>query len=179
MQIENKDMELSKFLWEEYEPNLRIICNHKLSGYPNEIDDVIAETYLALCNKIDKEIEIENPKAWLYGTLNNQIKLKYAEINKKKKTYIRLENVEHELFYNVDFDEKELSEETIEKVKDDVLDELTDAEKTLLVLIYEKNIKLKEVARISNTTEAAIKQKHYRLKRKIKKIVKEKMKNFE
>lgn len=179
MQIENKDMELPKVLWEEYEPNLRRICSHKLSSYPNEIDDVIGETYLALCDKIDKGIEIQNPKAWLYGTLNNQIKLKYSEIDRKKKIYIRLENVEHELFYNVDFDEKELSEETIEKIKDDVFDELTDAEKTLLVLIYDKKIKLTEVARILNTTEAAVKQKHYRLKRKIKKLAKEKIKNFE
>lgn len=179
MQIENKDMELSKVLWEEYEPNLRRICNYKLSAYPNEIDDVIGETYLALCNTIDKGIEIQNPKAWLYGTLNNQIKLKYSEMDKKKKIYIRLENVEHELFYNLDFDEKELSQETIEKIKDDVFDELTDAEKTLLILIYDKKIKLKEVAKILNTTEFAIKQKHYRLKHKIKNIAKEKIKKFE
>lgn len=179
MQIENKDMELSKVLWEECEPNLRRICSHKLSGYPNEIDDVIAETYLALCNTIDKGIEIQNPKAWLYGTLNNQIKLKYSEIDRKKKIYIRLENVEHELFYNVNFDEKELSQETIEKIKDDVFDELTDTENTLLILIYDRKIKLKEVAEILNTTEVAIKQKHYRLKRKIKNIAKEKLKKFE
>lgn len=179
MLTENNDMELSKVLWEEYEPNLRGICDYKLSGYPDEVDDVIGETYLALCNAIDKGLEIQNPKAWLYGTLNNQIKLKYSEIARKKKIYIRFENVEHKLFYNVDFEKDELSEETIEMLKDDVFDELIDAERILLFLIYEKKIKLKEVAKILNTTEAAVKQKHYRLKRKIKKLAKEKIKKYE
>lgn len=179
MVTNNNDMKLSKILWEEYEPNLRRICNYKLSNYPDEIDDVIGETYLALCNAINKGLEIQNPKAWLYGTLNNQIKLKYSEIDKKKKIYIRLERVEHELFYNIDFEKDELIEETIEVLEDVIFDELIDAERTLLVLIYEKNIKLKEVAKILNTTEAAVKQKHYRLKRKIKKLAKEKLKKYE
>lgn len=179
MLTENNDMELSKVLWEEYEPNLRRICTYKLSSYPDEVDDVIGETYLALCNAIDKGIEIQNPKAWLYGTLNNQIKLKYSEIDRKKKIYIRLESVEHELFYNVDFEKDELSEEIIETLKDDIFDELIEAERTLLVLIYKKKIKLKDVAKILNTSEAAVKQKHYRLKRKIKKLAKEKLKKYE
>ncbi len=179
MLTENKDMELLKILWEQYEPDLRRICNYKLSGYMNEIDDVIGETYLALCNTINNGTEVQNPKALLYGILNNQIKLKYSEIDRRKKIYIRLESVEHKLFYNVDFDEKALSEEIIEKLKDDVFEELIDAERTLLILVYDKKIKLKDAAKVLNTTEAAVKQKHYRLKRKIKKLAKEKLKNYE
>lgn len=179
MNTQTKDMKLSESLWKECEPNLRRICNYKLSSYSSEIDDVISDTYLALCNAISKGLEIENPKAWLYGTLNNTIKLKYAELDRKKKRYVRLESVEHELFYNVDFDEKELSEETLNYIKDEIVSELSESEKTLLVLIYEKRLKLKEISIISGTTEAAIKQKHYRLKRKIKKIAKEKIKKFE
>lgn len=179
MLTEHKKMDLSKALWDEYEPNLERICSYKLSSYPDEIDDVIGETYLALCNAIDKGIEIQNPKAWLYATLNNQIKLKYSEIDRKKRMHIQLESVEHELSYSVDFNEEVLSEDKIEAIRDEIFDELIDSEKTLLVLIYEKKIKLKEIAKILNTTESAVKQKHYRLKRKIKKLAKEKLKKFE
>lgn len=174
----DKNRELSNELWKEYEPNLRNLCNYKLSSYPNEVDDVISETYLALCSAIDKGVEIQNPKAWLYATVNNQIKLKYSEIDRKKRIYINLDSVEHKLFYNVDFDEKQLNEETIKRLKDDILEELVDSEKTLLILIYDRKIKLKEIAKILNTTEAAVKQKHYRLKRKIKKLAKELLKNY-
>lgn len=179
MNTEEQNMGLSETLWKEYEINLRKICNYKLSGYPTEIDDVIGETYLALCNAIDKGTEIRNPKAWLYGTLNNRIKLKLTDINRKKKTNISFYRVENKLFYNINFDEKNLSEEIIEKLKDDVFDELFDSEKTLLVLIYDKKIKFKKIAEILNTTESAVKQRHYRLKRKIKQLAKEKIKKYE
>ena len=178
MNTDTKDMSLSESLWKEYEPYLRSICNYKLSSYPSEVDDVISDTYLALCNYISKGIEINNPKAWLYGTLSNIIKLKYSELDRKKKAYIRLESVEHELFYNIDFDRQELSDEILNSIKDEIVNDLLDSEKTLLIFIYEKKLKFKEIAKILNTTEAAIKQKHYRLKRKIKKLAKEKIKEY-
>ncbi|MCH5316067.1 MAG: sigma-70 family RNA polymerase sigma factor [Eubacterium sp.] len=179
MNTETNDMALSESFWREYEPTLRRICNYKLSSYPSEIDDVIGDTYLALCNAISKGIEIKNPKAWLCGTLNNIIKLKYTELDRKKKTYIRLESVEHELFYDVDFDSHELNDEVLNSIKDKIVDDLLDSEKTLLIFIYEKKLKFKEIAKILNTTENAIKQKHYRLKRKIKQLAKEKIKEYE
>lgn len=179
MNTETNDMALFEALWEECEPNLRGICNYKLSSYPSEIDDVIGDTYLALCNAVSKGIEINNPKAWLYGTLNNTIKLKYAELNRKKKTLIRLERVEHELFYDVDFDRRELSDEILDNIKDEIVEDLLESERTLLILVYEKKLKCKEIAEILDTTEAAIKQKHYRLKRKIKMLAKEKIKKYE
>ncbi len=179
MSTDTKDMELAETLWKEYEPNLRKICSYKLSGYPSEIDDVIGDTYLALCNAVDKGVEIENPKAWLYGILNNMIKMKYTEINRKKKYCIRLENVENSLFYDIDFDAYELSDEILEDVKDNIFDELLESDKTLLTLIYDKKLKFKEISKILDISEVAVKQRHYRLKRKIKKIAKIELNKFE
>lgn len=176
MGTNTEDMALCEALWNEYEPSLRNICNYKLSGYPSEIDDVIGDTFLALCDAVNNGIEIKNPKAWLYGTLNNLIKLKYTEMDKRKKKIIRLESVEHKLFYNIDFDETKLSDEALEQIKDSIFDELLGSEKTLLILIYTKKLKFKEIAKILNSTESAVKQKHYRLKRKIMKLVQEKLK---
>lgn len=83
MDTQIKYTALFEDLWKECEPSLRGICNRKLSSYTSEIDDVTGDTYLALCNAVSKGVEIENPKAWLYGTLNNIIKLKYAELDRK------------------------------------------------------------------------------------------------
>ena len=178
MSSNNNSNELCEKLWNEYEPSLRKICNYKLSSYPSEIDDVIGDTYLALCKALDNGVEINKPKAWLYGTLNNLIKLKYAEINKRKKYLVDFESVEYDLSYDIDFDDEKVSEEMLQKLKEEILEELTESENTLLVLIYDRKLKLKEVARIIDTTESAVKQKHYRLKRKIKKLAKNKMRNF-
>lgn len=171
-------MELCEALWNEYEPCLRRICNYKLSSYPSEIDDVIGDVYLALCDTINSGIGIDNPKAWLYGTLNNTIKLKYAEIDRMKKKLVRFESVERELFYDIDFDEVEISDDLLNKIIEEIYQELLGSEKTLLILIYTKKLKFKQIAKILNTTEGAVKQKHYRLKRKIKMLAKEKLKKL-
>lgn len=175
---ETNDMELCKVLWNEYEPYLRKICEYKLLSHPSEIDDVIGETYLALCDAIDKGVKLENPKAWLYATLNNRIKLKYAELDKRRKSLIQLESVSHKLFYNINFDDLNLSDDTIEAIKDEIFNELLESERTLLILVFSKELRFKDIAQILDTTEPAVKQKYYRLKRKIKLIAKDKLKKF-
>lgn len=178
MGTDTKGMELCEALWNECEPELRRLCKYKLSSCPSEIDDVIADAYLVLCNAVDKNVDIVNPKAWLFGTVNNLIKIKYAELNTKKKKHIRFESLEQDLFYNVDFDDVKLPDETIEELMNDILDELSASERTLFIFIYDKKLKFKEIAMILNSTESAIKQKHYRLVRKIKRMARDELKKF-
>lgn len=161
-------------LWLECEPQLRKICKYKLSNNLSEVDDVIADAYLALCDAVENESELENPKAWLYGTVNNLIKFKYTEIKKTSKTMISIDNGDYILVYNVDFTEARLTDETIEDIRIEIESELLPAELTLLKLLHEKKLTQKEVAVILNTTTSAVKQKNYRLKKKIKEIAKEK-----
>lgn len=176
---EHSQIELCDSLWKLYEPQLRKYCSYKLSSHPSEVDDVISETYFALCKAISNDVDILNPKAWLYGTLNNQIKLKYSELKRIKKLNVSFDSVEHELLYNIDFDTAKLSDELIEQLQKEVVNELSESEKVLISLIYEKKTKYKDIATIIGSTESAVKQKHYRLKKKIKSIVKTKMKKYE
>lgn len=175
---EKSNMDLCDYLWNQYEPKLRRLCEFKLSNYPVEAEEVISETYLALCNAISKGTEIDDPKSWLYKTTHNQIKLKYTEINLRKRRYVSLDSVEHELMYNIDFDDILITNEIIERLSKEILNELTEDEQLLMNLIYERNLKFKRIASIIGTTEAGVKQQHYRLKRKIKQLVDEKTKNI-
>lgn len=175
---ENPNMDLCDNLWNQYEPKLRRLCGYKLSNYPTEVDEVISKTYLALCEAISKGTEFDDPKSWLYQTANNQIKLKYTEINTRKRRFVSLEQVEAELMYNIDFDDIQITDVIIEELSAELQDELSENEKLLLELRYEKNLKLKQIATIIGTTEAGVKQQHYRLKRKVKKLANEKTKNY-
>lgn len=175
---ETPNMDLCDNLWKQYEPKLRRLCGYKLSSYPLEVEEVISETYLALCNAISKGTEFDDPKAWLYQTANNQIKLKYTEINTRKRRFVSLEQVEAGLMYNIDFDDIQITDSIIEELNSEILAELSENEKLLLELIYEKNLKFKQIATIIGTTEAGVKQQHYRLKRKVKKLANEKTKNY-
>lgn len=179
MKTDTNNTVLCEKIWNECEPVLRRICNFKLSSYPSEIDDVIGDTYLALCNAINNGTIIRDYKAWLFGTVNNLIKMKYTEMNTIKKTLINIDTVEQELLYDISFDNVSLNDEIIEIVKQEIINELPGSERTLLILIYTKRLKFKEIALILNTTENAVKQRHYRLKLKIKKMVKEKINNLE
>lgn len=175
---EKSNMDLCDNLWNQYEPQLRRLCEFKLSSYPSEISEVISETYFALCKTISEGNEIKDPKSWLYKTTNNQIKLKYTEMNTIKRRYVSLDSVEYELMYNIDFDDILITDEIIERLSKEILNELTEDEQLLMNLIYERKLKFKRIASIIGTTEAGVKQQHYRLKRKIKQLANEKTKNI-
>ncbi len=97
-------------LWNQFEPQLRTVCRVKLRSHPDNIDDVISDVFTALCEKVNKDGLPEKPKAWLYGTLNNKINLKYREIYKIEEKETSLSCKEYELPYEVDFINKKIDD---------------------------------------------------------------------
>ena len=156
-------------LWKSYEPQLQKICNIKLSGAQEDGEEVLAETFLALCKKIGLGGELEYPQAWLYATLNNLIKQKYTERAKSSSTFADL--LEHtDLPYECDMAEKVFDEDMLRKLKAILEKELTEDEKQLLVyIIYEKKA-YKEIAELTESSENIVKQRKFRLFNKIKKL---------
>ena len=174
----NVNGDICKELWEKNEPRIRKLCNVKMSDHPDEIEEIITDTYIALCEAVKKGKVFTNPSAWLYGTANNLIKKKFKEIKIYKQRHKTLSNGNYELAYNIDYLDAMISDENIDKMKEEIESELSDSEKTLLEFIYTDKLTNKEIARILNTSESAIKQKRYRLVKKIKIMAKEKTSNF-
>ncbi len=172
----NEQLKLCGKLWNEYEPYIRKYCSHKLNGSQQDVDDVISEAFLILCNAIDKNTKIENPKAWLYGTVNNLIKEKYTEINEQKNLQVSLER--YDLPYEVDYIDKLIKDKDIDTILDEILNALSDDEKNLISLFYEDGLSYKKIAEIYQSNEFAVKQRSYRLKKKIKKTVRIKLEKF-
>lgn len=180
-EIISMQKELCEKLWNECEEKLRRICRIKLSGYPDEVDDVISDTYLILCEAITQNRIPDNPKAWLYGTLNNRIKMKYTEINKKLKLVESLDDNSGKtalLKFEPNFSFEKVSDEIIDKIKDELFSELTSDEQLLYHYVYDKKMKMKDIAKLLQSNEFAIKQRHYRLCNKIRKKAKEKIENY-
>ncbi len=159
-------------LWERYEPQLRNLCNIKLQGYDEDKKEVLSETFLILCKKIDMDGELEYPQAWLYATLNNLVKQKYTEHNNSKVAYIS-EYSQIDLPYEYDLLDEMFDEETLKELKAILKKELTDDEKQLLYYIIYENKTYKEIAELTASNENSIKQRKYRLFNKIKKLAKE------
>lgn len=165
------ESEICKKLWIEYEHQLRKVCRAKLKSCPDEVDDVISEVFLALCEKISKDGVPEKPKGWIYGTLNNIINLKYRDIYKIREKEKSLYD-EYELPFDIDVIDEKIDEIYNDEIKDKLKELLTEDEYQIIHSIHFDRMKLKEVAELHNSTESAIKQKHYRICNKLRKIIK-------
>ena len=158
-------------IWDSYEPWVRKISNIKLRSCPDEVDDLVSEVFLALCKQVSDNGAPEKPKEWLNGTLRNLLNRKYTKIYKIRENETNLLEEEFRLpFKNDDINRKE-NEIYIEELMKLFDDTLSDSELELLNYIFNYELKSKEIAVLMNTTEAAIKQKRYRLYIKLRKIV--------
>lgn len=160
-------------IWDKYKSDLQNVCKVKLNNYPDEVDDVISDVFLALCEQIEKRGIPENPKAWLYGTFRNILNSKYREIYKAREKYVSILEHEYELPYAYDIHSKDI----LKKIYGDELlqflkTELNESEYRLMQYIYYDKLKMAEIAVLENSTEAAIKQRHYRLSNKLRWLAK-------
>lgn len=179
--IESSKHELCKSLWLKNEPKLRKLCTYKLSSNLDEVEDILAETALILLNALLNDKVIEYPDSWLYSVTYNLIKKKYREINVEKERKVAFDE-ETLKIYNLavgyDFESLLLTDELIEKFSMQIDSFLSPDEKQLYEYVYEDKLKMKEIAVLLSSTESAVKQKNYRLHRKVKRLVKDYLENF-
>lgn len=179
--IDKNNQKICEKLWHEYEKDIRRLCEFKLRSCHNEIEDVVSETFLFLVKAYEKGNPPNNPKGWLYAVANNLIKKKYTEVNLAKARTVSLYDKSvkiHELPTNYEIDNHLIADDTIEMIRDDIESMLDENERRLFDYIYNDKLKMKEIGKILNITEDAVKQRHYRLCRKIKRVAKEKIENF-
>ncbi len=168
-------------LWDECSQSIRKLCEIKLQSSPEAAEDVYSEVFLALTKAVKAGREITYYKAWLYKTANNLISKKYDEINKGKEVFISFNDIKSdlvELSVNVDIVDAVINDKTIDLMADDIIDSLTDEEQKILQYYHYDNIPLRDIAERIGKTESAVKQQHYRLCKRIKMRVKEKIENF-
>ncbi|MCM1363625.1 MAG: sigma-70 family RNA polymerase sigma factor [Faecalibacterium sp.] len=176
--MEKLKNDICEKLWLENEASLRKICRVKMQSHPDIIDDIISDTFLALCQYVSENNNVPNiPKAWLYGTLNNIINQKYRKIYKTEKSKTSLSEKEYNLHFTSGGIEDKIDEIYSYQIKDKLKYLLNDDEYQIIKYIHYDELKVKDVAKILNSTESAIKQKHYRICNKLRKIIKN-SKNF-
>lgn len=163
-------------IWKESFIGMKHLCEYKLRSCPDEIDDVISEVYLAFISTVHNNKIPENPKAWLYGVANNLIKKKYSQINKQKNMCISMSSPEIddiELAVFPDLSEEIVSDDDIVSMADKIFSELSTEEQQILTYFHYENKSIKEIADLIGKRESAVKQKHYRLCLKIRRLIKE------
>lgn len=171
---------LAQKIWVEYEPGIRKLCSRKLSSYPHEVDDVVQDVYVALHLALNDGRVIRNVRGWLYGTANNLISKKYEEIREKRDRCISLSDSYycHKLRYEIDMLEPRISDERINQAKKEIEGQLSHDDNVLIEMLYEKKMNQRTAAKKFKVTENALKQKSYRVRRTVKRMVRDKIKEI-
>lgn len=167
-------------LYDEYAGYVQAYCNYKLKDYPDYVQDCVQDTFRVLYENLKEDVEIQYPKAFLLKTASNFVKLKFREIDKQKKT-VSTDDENITLAYEEYFDD-DIEQETILRIKNEILAELSDDERELLEETCKSNkdvyMTTRQLAQKYNCSENAIRQRIFILRAKIKKCIKEKTKHL-
>lgn len=132
--------------------------------------DVTQEVFLFFQEKYN-ELDDDYIKAWLYKVADNKIKEQFRAIAKREKELIFGtvfgSQTSTDILYEMEEDNKVTPEELEEKKKS-ILDSLTEKELELFEMFYTKHLEYKELAKVLNVSEGAVRTRVYRLNLKLK-----------
>ena len=163
--MNEKERELCAEYWLKYEPKLRVFCRAKSINYNFDIDEVLSDTFLALCKKIQSDGALEYPQAWLYKVLNNIILQSDRKSDYEFKHMVDLTFVQNDVEAN--FEDKLVQKESLTALSQELNSKLNSQEKLLFKLLYYDELKYETIAKMYDINEDAVKQRKYRLKHKI------------
>lgn len=86
-------------------------------------------------------------------------------------------NLMYDVPYNVDYLDVIIKYKYEDAILESLYDGMTSEERELIELIYEKNTSYKEAAEIYGSTESAIKQRVYRIRKRVRADMIKKLKN--
>lgn len=169
---EDKNESVEK-IWLEYEPYIRRLCKFKLRSIPHEADDCVSDVFLDFSAAVNNGKIIENPKAWLTKVASNKIKDIYSHRKRESERIISLEEEAGEKSDSKDIlDEAfSISEERIIELKDEILNLLTEKERSLLFDRYSIKKSVTQIAKEQGVSENSISQRVFRLKVKVKMLI--------
>ena len=132
--------------------------------------DLTQEVFLAMCEQIERE-PIEDFQIWLYQVAKKRLALHFRNAYQKM-PYVDVDALD-ETVINVSYDPfAEYSDDEIEAVKQDILSSLTDSESALYHAVYESNMDYPSIAKEQNISEATLRKRISRMKKKIELAIK-------
>lgn len=166
----NNILDIEKIYNDFYSYVYTIIIN-RAHGYLKEedIEEIISDTFFILWKNVNK---LENERAlkpYIAGITKNLIKEKI----RKNNMYLDILDYENELENTkvMELFTEERDEITLLK---DSIKELKTEDKEIFELYYYQNRKIKEIALLLNISEFNVKQRLYRIRKRIKKSIEKK-----
>lgn len=148
---------------------------YKLDGDEGAADGCIQDMLLLALSQARLVSRHKNIEGWFFKTLSNIIKRKIRERNSKY-TLIDLEDAISLLPYELpSFDEPDMSDDDIARIKNDCLSELSESELELYGLFYIKKLPSKKIAEKLSVSDQAVRMRLSRLREKLRSIIARKL----
>lgn len=154
--------------WEEYEPLIRKVAAARLTGLECEVDDVVSETFTALCEKFSQGSIPENMKAWLYGTLHNIINQQLRKKYNERENIFPVSVDEIELEFTCSIPDTAFKSVTVDEFCKIVRSLLSDEEFSLIEDLYINDLRVSDVAKRFGLTDGAVRQRSFRICTKLR-----------
>lgn len=154
-------------LWTECTPQLRKLCYSKMKGYTNDVEDLIADAYVALCNYVNENGFPDNTVGWIYGTVFNMINSRFRGKYKDEKHLFISDTELIELPYKHDFVDDVINNDVINSLNE-LIPTLDGKEQEIVHSYYFDGRSMKDIAELLDSTIGAVKQKRYRIVNKLR-----------
>lgn len=134
-----------------------------------DIEEIIIDTFLVVWKNQRKLEENKSIKPYIAGITKKLIQ----EKTRKRKIHLDITDYENKIESTdkINLIEEEREEITLLK---DVIKKLKKQDKDILELYYYQSMKIKEIANCLNTSEFTVKQRLYRIRKRIKKEIEKK-----
>lgn len=168
--FENNNILNIEEIIKNYNPYIYTILKNSMSN-SEDIEEILSDVFMVLWKnyeKIDKSIKV---KPYLVGITKNLIRKKYRILNVKH-TIESIEDYEDEISDYIDV-QVLVEKNEKSKVISDAIDSMKDEEKQIFIMFYYKSKKIKEISKELNVSETKTKITLYRLRKFIKKKLKE------
>lgn len=150
---------------------------HFQLGY-GDACDCVQDTYVALYENLLRGIKISNYRAWLYQvTMNYNNKIIRDKLKRNEYDFLNNEDkdkaIENNLYYNPDYVDNMVTDETIEKRAVKIVSSLNKDEQNLYIAHYWKQQSFVEISKSLGLDSSTVGKRHAKLKKKILKMIKD------
>lgn len=167
LQIENLMNDYTNYI-------LTIIRNFSINLSEEDTEEIILDVFLALWNNQSKLNRDCNMSAYIAGITKNLIKKKYKKVKyiediaDYEEKLVSLDNIE------LDFTENEKNKAILDEIN-----KMDSDDKDIFIAYYYDEKKVKEIAIMYNFSEAKVKSRLFRIRKKLKKLLKERGYSYE
>lgn len=140
-------------------------CNVRMGDARISADDCVQEAFIVFYNKLLSGEHIENPRAYLYRTVDNFVKRAVAQYARDTKHNLPLETAQELTVPELPFNAENLDYDLLAK---ELLNMLSEQEQRLYNLKYIERLPLSEIAKILEISPTAAAKRTSRLRKEIK-----------